>query len=133
VEVLMGTSVPDAMATIADELLTAAELVRGQVLMAVSAEISAAKAYAQLDEAGFDVAPITSVPIRQYVRRDELAAGRDKPVGAFVRDISDAERLPERASLSETLLALKDRPCIFVHRDHVTGLVTRADIGQHVK
>jgi len=127
----MAKNGPDAMATIADELLTAAELVRGQELMTVRAEVSAAQACAQLDEVGFDVAPITSVPIRQFVRRDELAGAKDELVGAFARDISDAERLPESTPLSETLRALKRQPYLFVqHRQHVTGLITHADIGQ---
>ena len=127
----MKSSPLTSLLTIADEILTAGELIRDQQLTALSLDMPVATGRAQLEDEGFDVAPLTHIPITHYVHIDDLGEGSERPLREFARKIVDEERIPEQLPLSETLEVLRERPFVFVHhRHHITGIVTRADIGR---
>ena len=113
--------------------LTTAELVRDKPLWAVPAQQPAGTAAAGMARRGFDVAPVTELPIMRYVLREELEQGDDLPVHQFSRPIADADRIAEDEPLGHALELLQERPFVFVvHRQHTTGIVTRADLEQPI-
>jgi hypothetical protein len=116
---------------IADEALSAADLVRHQHLTTLPVSMPAAAAAARLADLGYQVAPLTEVPIARYVRGVELSG--DGPLSDHAHAIDDDQTLPETTPLSVVLDALRRQPFLFVrHRHHVTGIVTRADLEQPV-
>ena len=120
-----------SLLTIADEILTAGELIRDQRLAALSPDMPIATGRAQLVAKGFDVAPLTHIPITHYVHLDDLGEGSERPLRELAREIGDDERIPEQLPVSQTLEVLLEHPFVFVyHRHHITGIVTRADIGR---
>jgi CBS domain-containing protein len=113
-----------------EEALTVTDLVRHQQLFTVDANEDAAEAYRELAEHDFDQAPVRDVPIRRYVLRERLK-GEPGPVARFAEPIPTALRVPESASLLDALVRLREHEYLFAtHREHVTGVVARADLGQ---
>ena len=117
---------------IADEALTAGDLIRHQRLWTVDADTPIPEAAREMRRRGFTVGPVTAVPITRFVRLAELT-GHDGTVGEVAHDLAEATRLAESAALTDVLEALRHTPFVFVsHRHHVTGIVTRADLQQPV-
>lgn len=118
---------------IGDEALSATDLVRDQQLWAVPATTPAGLAHAQLTTLGYSVAPLTDVPITRFVRRDDLPVDGTRPVDEFASPIDEAAVRPESSPLSEVLEVLRHHAFVFTrYRDHITGIVTRADLEQPV-
>lgn len=118
---------------IADEALTAADLIRRQRLWALPATMRAGEAFVELTTRGYTVAPLVDVPITRFVRREDVTAGGSRRVDEFALEVASAATIPETAALSDVLLVLRRHPFVFVrHRQHVTGVVTRADLEQPI-
>lgn len=112
--------------------LTVADLVRDQDLFSLDPHLRAERAYDLLAEQGFDQAPVTDAPIRAFVLRHDLE-GQGDLVGNHARPIVDELRVPETTSMLAALSRLQLHEVLFVtHRRHVTGIVTRSDLGQPV-
>jgi hypothetical protein len=110
--------------------LTVADLIREQKLFSVDPRAMSAAVAAEMSEDHYDQAPLRDVPIRSYVKLDWLQ-GADGPAGAHGRPIPDALRLPETTPLLAALPRLREEEFLFAtHREYVTGVVARADLGQ---
>ena len=115
----MKASPLTSLLTIADEILTAAELIRDQRLAALSPDMPMATGRAELEAKGFDVAPLTHIPITHYVHLDDLGEGSERPLRELAREIGDDERTP--SSYRSPRLS---RPCSSVPSSLSTTAIT---------
>lgn len=114
---------------IADAAITAADLIGDQELFTLPGDTPAAEASARLQQLGFTRAPLKDVPIREFVAADDLTEAGT--VADARQPIDESLCVEETRPLSEALDRLRDHPIVFVrHRQHVTGVLTRADLEQ---
>jgi hypothetical protein len=124
------TTALSSVLSLFEDGLTVADLVRHQQVFTLDGQSNAASAHDQLTKLGFDQAPLRDAPIRRFVRRRALADARG-PVEELSEDILPELRISETMSMLEAFERLRDREFLFAtHREHVTGLITRSDLGQ---
>lgn len=125
----MSTALRSVLAMFEDSL-TVADLVRHQRLAAVDPGADVEEVHRWLVAEGYDQAPLRDVPVSSYVDVRWLAGATGAAV-EHAQPIPDRLRLAETEPLLEALRRLRDEPSLFTtHREHVTGVVTRADLGQ---
>jgi hypothetical protein len=124
------TTVLSSVLSLFEDGLTVADLVRHQQVFTLDGQTDAASAYDALNRLGFDQAPLRDAPIRRFVRRHSLSHARGS-VDELSEDILPELRISETESMLEAFERLRDREFLFAtHREHVTGLITRSDLGQ---
>jgi len=129
----MSATMHGLMLDIGHTTLTTAELVRDKPLWAVPALCPSDAAAAEMARQGFDVAPVTELPVARYVVRRDLEQAGSRPAHQASLPITDADRITEDEPLGAALEVLRDRPFVFVvHRQHTTGILTRADLEQPI-
>lgn len=129
----MGAMLQGLMLDIGRTALTTADLVRDKPLWAVAADVPAHLAAADMAARGIDVAPLMELPVQRYVTRKDLEQADRRPVAQVSLQMADAERIGEDAPLAAALEVLRHRKFVFVmHREHTTGIVTRADLEQPI-
>lgn len=112
-----------------EQALTAGHLIQGQELFSLAAALDQREARRLLDARNFTWAPITDVPISRYVEKQDLRGAA--AVGDVAKPIAERQCVPESAPLADVLEALSAERVLFVkHREHVTGMLTRADLDQ---
>ena len=124
----MNTALRSVLAIFQDSL-TVADLVRHQRLAVVAPGADVREVHRWLLAKGYDQAPLRDVPVGSYVDVSWLT-GATGTVADHAQPIPDRLRLAETEPLLEALHRLRDEPSLFsTHREHVTGVVTRADLG----
>jgi len=129
----MSETVHGLLLDIGNTTLTTADLVRDKPLWAVPAQTRSDVAAAEMARQGFDVAPLTELPVARYVVRPNLEQAGSRPAEQVSLPITGADRITEDEPLGAALEVLRDRPFVFVvHRQHTTGILTRADLEQPI-
>ena len=120
---------PTSRATDASQC-TASDLATTE-LYRVGAEDPSETVYQELDERGYDVAPVTQAdePLG-FVKRDALSDTRTQtPVKNNVTRLELQHLIAPDADFETVLHALYDRPRYFIaSQDEISGILTRADL-----
>jgi hypothetical protein len=115
---------------IADETITAGDLIRDQELFTLRPGEPTKRAREALQRRGYTWAPVTDVPISRFVSLNSLE-GTGGSIAEVCEPITDEMRVDDSAPLSEALGRLRSHPVLFVHHHgHTVGLLTVADLEQ---
>src|SRR5690606_37931502 len=97
------------------ESLTVSELVRDQQLWTMSPDLPVSEGHAEMSVRGFDVAPLTEIPIARFVRRGDLDRNDSSlSLKELAHPLTADICIDEAEPLSEVLEALRERPFVFV-------------------
>jgi hypothetical protein len=115
---------------LAERTITVADLVGARRLVPVDADRRADDVAEELEELGFDVAPVKDDPIVRYLDAAE-AKGDRRPVSAVATPIRVESLIPIGLPLTEAVKALRSERQLFVlGSGGVNAILTRSDLQQ---